>query len=182
MPVRHVFVGGVVVALGLVGSGCGDDGGGDDGDANADDPSGQETNAFDGDAVPDACTLITEEELSDLLESDQGTGQSNSVSPDRSICTFPTGTITAVEIASNYDATRSAIEQQGFPTQDVSGVGNSAFFEDAGGGVAQLVAQGDEVFVAVTYSYSGDTDSAIDTGVEITTVMLETAEEEAIEE
>src|SRR5262245_39114138 len=105
MPVRHVFVGGVVVALGLVGAGCGDDGGTDN--SGADDSSGQESNAFDGDAVPDACTLITEEELSDLLESDQGTGQSSSVSPDRSICTFQTGTITAVEIASNYDATRS---------------------------------------------------------------------------
>ena len=181
MRFRAVGVAGVALSIALFGAACGDDGESAEDDPLADDATGQETDAFDGEAVPDACTLITSEELSEYLESDQGTGQSMSVSPDRSICVFPTGTITAVEIAENYDASRRAIEQQGFTTEDVSGVGNSAFFENAGGGIAQLVAQGDDVFVAVPSSFDGDTSAAIATGTEITTVMLETAESDVVD-
>lgn len=99
--------------------------------------------------VPDACTLITPAELSQFLGttvSDEGTPQS--VSPDRSICIYEGGVITAVEIAANYDGTRERIEAEGRTTTDVAGVGERAFYDDAG----QIVASGETVFVAITAS------------------------------
>src|SRR4029453_108420 len=48
-------------------------------------------------SVPDACTLISSAELGDLLGSDQGNGATQSVTADRSACSFESGTITAAE-------------------------------------------------------------------------------------
>jgi hypothetical protein len=107
---------------------------------------GQTADAPDG--VPDACSLITAARLGELLGSDPGDGQPQSVSPDRSICIYSGGVITAVEVAGNFEASRKIIEDNGSTTTDVPGVGNAAFFDSNG----QLVAKGDRVFVAVTAS------------------------------
>lgn len=104
------------------------------------------TQSYGAEGVPDACTLITPAELSTLMGSEHGTGRPQRVSPDRSTCMYPNGTITAVEIAENYEATRGLIEGQGRKTQDVPGVGKAAFYDEAG----QLVATGERMFVAVT--------------------------------
>jgi hypothetical protein len=105
------------------------------------------TTAGEGDGVPDACGLITAAELSDLLGIETGEGESQGASPDRSICIYPAGVITAIEIADNYQASRDVIEDEGRATEDVPGVGNAAFYDEAG----QVVALGDQYFVAITY-------------------------------
>lgn len=97
-------------------------------------------------AVPDACTLITSAQLSQILGADQGTGQSLGSDPRRSICMYQSGTITAVEVAANYEASLRVIQDQGRKTTDVPGVGTAAFYDEAG----QLVVKGTNVFVAVT--------------------------------
>lgn len=126
-------------------------------------------------SVPDACTLISSAELSDLLGSDQGQGTTHSVTADRSMCFFESGTITAVEIADNYAASRAIIENDPSRTvTDVSGVGQEAFFDDLGG-VAQLVAKGEQYFVAVTFVYDSP-ESGIETGRQIAAKMLAAAE------
>ena len=96
--------------------------------------------------VPDACTLITPADLTAILGTEHGTGEPHSVSPARSVCMYPNGTITAVEIAGDYEASRRIIEENGSKTQDVAGVGKAAFYDPNG----QLIAKGDKVFVAVT--------------------------------
>lgn len=96
--------------------------------------------------VPDACTLISEQELTTLLGEAQGTGKESRVSPDRSTCMYTSGLITAVEIAANYEKSKAIIEQEGRKTTPVTGVGQAAFWDEAG----QLVAKGNQVFVGVT--------------------------------
>ena len=126
-------------------------------------------------SVPDACTLISSPELSELLGGDQGTGSTQSVTADRSVCFFESGTITAVEIAGNYAASRAIIEDDPSRTvTDVSGVGQEAFFDDLGG-VGQLVAKGERYFVAVTFVYDSP-ESGIETGKQIAAKMLAAAE------
>lgn len=120
-------------------------------------------------AVPDACGLITSAELSQFLGmSVTGDGNSQSVGPDRSICIYDGGVITAVELASNYEPSRSRIEAEGRTTTDVPGVGAKAFYDEAG----QLVASGDQVFVAITAS-----GVPVEMMVEAAKVMLENAGE-----
>jgi hypothetical protein len=97
-------------------------------------------------AVPDACALITSAQLAQILGSDPGPGQTGGADPRRSICIYQSGTITAVEVAANYAASRRIIEDMGRKTTDVPGVGTAAFYDEAG----QLVASGRTVFVAVT--------------------------------
>jgi hypothetical protein len=126
-------------------------------------------------SVPDACTLISSAELSDLLGSDQGNGATQSVTADRSACFFESGTITAVEIADNYEPSRAIIQDDPSRTvTDVSGVGQDAFFDDLGG-VAQLVARGERYFVAVTFVYDSP-ETGIETGKKIAAKMLAAAE------
>jgi len=125
--------------------------------------------------VPDACSLISSADLSELLGADQGPGNPQSVSPDRSVCFFEAGTITSIEIAANYQASRDIIEAD--PSRnvtDVSGVGAEAFFDDLGG-VAQLVAKGERYFVGVTFVYETP-ESGIETGKQIVAAMLAAAE------
>ncbi|MCI0688146.1 MAG: hypothetical protein L0Y54_13045 [Sporichthyaceae bacterium] len=125
--------------------------------------------------VPDACTLISSAKLSDLLGSDQGTGQQQSLTPQRSVCMYESGTITAVEIAANYEASRDLIaNDSSHVMSNVGGVGNEAFFDDVGG-VGQLVAKGDRFFVAVTFVYE-HRDSSIETAKQIAAAMLAAAE------
>jgi len=121
------------------------------------------------DRVPDACGLISAEELSTLLGIDTGEGTTQGTSPDRSICIYPVGVITAIEIAENYEASRDLIENEGRETQDVSGVGNAAFYDEAG----QLVALGDRYFVGITAA--GD----VDVLAQVATRLLEGAGESA---
>ncbi|HKA69832.1 MAG TPA: hypothetical protein VKG85_12030 [Actinomycetes bacterium] len=125
--------------------------------------------------VPDACTLISSAELSDLLGSEQGNGSTQSVMADRSVCFYEAGTITAVEIADNYEPSRAIIENDPSRTvTDVTGVGDDAFFDDLGG-VGQLVAKGEHYFVAVTFVYESP-QAGIETGRQIAARMLTAAE------
>jgi hypothetical protein len=108
--------------------------------------------------VPDACSLLTAARLGELLGTDPGQGQSTSVSPKRSVCFYSNGVITAVEIAANYEASRSIIEANGSTTTDIPGVGTGAFFDSNG----QVIAKGERFFVGVTSSVSQEklTDAA----------------------
>ena len=127
-------------------------------------------------SVPDACTLISSAELSDLLGSEQGQGNTQSVTADRSVCFFESGTITAVEIADNYEPSRAIVEDDPSRTvTDVTGVGQDAFFDDLGG-VGQLVAKGKRYFVAVTFVYDSP-QSGIEIGKKVAAKMLAAAAE-----
>jgi hypothetical protein len=119
--------------------------------------------------VPDACGLITTQQLSQLLGQPAGTGTSTSVSPERSVCVYDGGFITAVEVASHYQGSRDSIDEMS-TTTDVPGVGKGAFY-DANG---QLIATGDRVFVAVTAA-----GVAIPQLVEVVKIMLANAGEAA---
>jgi hypothetical protein len=99
----------------------------------------------DAGAVPPACDLVSTEELSAHLGVDVGVGEESSVSPQRSVCFYPTGVITAVEVAENYEASRAVIEEMGSTTEDIPGVGRGAFY-DANG---QVIVLGERYFVAV---------------------------------
>jgi hypothetical protein len=116
-------------------------------------------------AVPDACGLISSSELSELLGIETGEGSAQSGAPERSICIYPAGAITAIEIAGNYQASRDVIENEGRSTEDVPGVGNAAFFDEAG----QLIVLGDRYFVAITAG------AEIDVLVEVARRLLEGA-------
>jgi len=65
--------------------------------------------------------------------------------------------ILAVEIADNYEAAIDIIRDETGEdsVRDVSGVGDAAVWHDAGGGVGQLIAQGDDYFVGVTLPAGG---------------------------
>jgi hypothetical protein len=54
--------------------------------------------------------------------------------------------ITSIEIADNYELSRQIIEDDGRATEDVSGVGIAAFYDEAG----QLIALGDRYFVGIS--------------------------------
>jgi hypothetical protein len=99
-------------------------------------------------STPNACTLLTAQRLAELLGTDPGQGDPQSVSPDRSVCIYANNVITAVEIAANYEASRRLVEENGSTTTDIPGVGSAAFFDSNG----QVVAKGNRYFVAVTFS------------------------------
>lgn len=128
---------------------CGDDAGEDPAENGAVSAPGQTatiTGAGD-DGVPDACSLLTAEQLSAALGTDVGTGAPQSAAPERSICIFASsGLILAVEVAENYARSRELIDEDGRITEDVPGVGNAAFFDPAG----QLIVLGNRYFVGVT--------------------------------
>jgi hypothetical protein len=115
--------------------------------------------------APDACSLIAPEEVEAITGTNPGVG-STSGGEDRSICIYPSGFITAVEIAANFEASRDLIEQQG-PIESVDGVGADAFW-DANG---QLVALGEDFFVGVTMTARNR--AAREQAIRIATVMLE---------
>jgi hypothetical protein len=100
--------------------------------------------------VPDACSLMTSARLTELLGTDAGSGDPQSVSPDRSVCFYSGGVITAVEIAGNYEASRRIIEDNGSTTTDIAGLGTAAYYDSNG----QVIAKGEKVFVGVTASAS----------------------------
>jgi hypothetical protein len=103
------------------------------------------------DGVPDACGLIAEDQLSEILGVPVGAGSGQGASTDRSICIYATsGVITSIEVADNYELSRQIIEDDGRATEDVSGVGTAAFYDEAG----QLIARGDRYFVGI--SAAGD--------------------------
>src|SRR5215207_5268477 len=93
--------------------------------------------------VPDACGLVSEQDLTAALGAPPGEGKAMRVLPDRSTCMYSTGLILAVEVARNYEATKKMIESQGRATTPVSGVGETAYWDPAG----QLVVKGKKVFV-----------------------------------
>jgi len=114
------------------------------GNAGSSAPAGQPDT--DAGGVPDACSLMSAARLGELLAVDPGSGQSQSVSPDRSVCFYDGGVITAVEIAGNYEASRKIIEDNGSTTTDIAGLGTAAFHDSNG----QVIAKGEKFFVGVT--------------------------------
>jgi hypothetical protein len=97
-------------------------------------------------AVPDACALVSEQDLVATLGASPGAGKPMRVSPDRSTCMYPNGLIVAVEVAKNYEGTKKLIESQGRTTSPVAGVGDAAYWDSAG----QLVVKGKKVFIGIT--------------------------------
>jgi len=117
----------------------------------------QTTTAPSVEGVPDACELIDATELSALIGFDVGEGDPGSVSPDRSICIYSGGAITAIEIAANYELSRQLIDDEGRETEDVPGLGSGAFYDPFG----QVVGLGDRYFVAITAGESVEVLTAV---------------------
>lgn len=151
---RLVLASSVLATLSLAGCGGSDD-----------DPSGapeteisvsretvgpETTEAAPTGEVPNPCTLLDNEQLTDLLGADPGEGTVAGPAPDqRKICTFSTGVILAVEIAADWDETLVQLEKHAGKDALVpaAGVGTQAFWQEEG---RQLVALGEHYFVGVT--------------------------------
>lgn len=118
-----------------------------------------------GGEAPDACALISSEQIAGIIGSDPGAGTSAGGGP-RAVCFYETGLITSVETADNYEATKATIEGMR-SIEPVSGVGTEAFWDGAG----QLIALGDGFFVAVTFT-AGDEATLIEQGKRILATML----------
>lgn len=100
--------------------------------------------------VPDPCTLLDTEQLTDLLGADPGEGTVAGPAPDqRKICTFAGGVILAVEVAADWDETLVQIRKNAGNDALVpaSGVGTEAYWQEKG---QQLIALGEHYFVGVT--------------------------------
>ncbi len=117
-------------------------------------------------SVPDACAVMSPGELSDLLGIDIGEGSPMGAASSRSVCFHADGTVTAIEVAANYQLSRDLIDAEGRTTTDIAGIGEAAFFDPAG----QVVALGDRYFVAVTAI--GVTEEAL---AQATAALLEAA-------
>lgn len=107
--------------------------------------------------VPDACALLSSEELTSILGADPGTAVDESFDPkQRRVCTYTSGLILAVEVAENWqgDASFGLIDN---PSLEVDGIGEEAHWQDIGGGVSQLVALGPDYFVALTVNGGQET-------------------------
>ena len=159
----------------IVAAGCGGDTdvqdatGGATGETSAEEPvtgsTGETAEAPASGEAPDACAVISGEEIASITGADPGAGTPGGGGA-RTVCFYETGLITAVEVAGNYEASKAIIEDMR-PIEPVSGVGNEAFWDSA----SQLVALGEEFFVAVTFP-PGDEATLIDQGKQILTVML----------
>ena len=110
--------------------------------------------------------MIEAAELSALIGFDVGEGDPQSFSADRSICIYSSGAITAIEIAENYELSRQLIEEDGRETEEISGLGNGAFFDPYG----QVVVLGDQYFVAISAV------EGVDVLTEVAGALLEAAE------
>lgn len=123
-----------------------------------------------GGEVPDPCSLITAEELGAILGSDPGTGTVQAVVPDqRKVCLYDTGLILAVEVAENWEASIDFLRDSGTGSvTEVSGIGESAIWQDVGGGIGQLLALGPDYFVGVTVVTGGQSASE-----DVAQIMLE---------
>jgi hypothetical protein len=115
--------------------------------------------------VPDACSLISSDEIEAITRTHPGTG-STSGSEERSICIYENGLITAVESAANYEVSKAIIEDER-EIEPVSDVGVEAFWDPAG----QLVARGERYFVGVTIGRTNRT--AQEHAAQIAAVMLQ---------
>ena len=138
--IRRMLVASALLALGLSVGGCADSGGGPNAEAS---PAVSVPGGAGNEGVPDACGLVAREKLQEILGFDPGDPTPNSVSPDRSVCIYSNGVITAVEIAENYEASRDIIESNGSTTTDVAGIGTGAYYDSNG----QLIAKGQRYFV-----------------------------------
>ncbi len=100
--------------------------------------------------VPNPCTLLDTEQLTDLLGTDPGEGTVAGPVPDqRKICTFSSGVILAVEVAADWDQTLAQLEKHAGKDALVpaAGVGTQAYWQEGG---RQLIALGEHYFVGVT--------------------------------
>ena len=108
--------------------------------------------------MPDACALLSSEELTSILGADPGTAVDESFDPEhRRICTYTSGLILAVEVAEKL-AGRRLVRAHRQPVHRSRRVGEEAHWQDIGGGMSQLVALGREYFVALTVN--GDQETA----------------------
>ena len=108
--------------------------------------------------MPDACALLSSEELTSILGADPGTAVDESFDPEhRRICTHTSGLLLAVEVAENWqgDDSFGLIDN---PSVEVDGIGEEAHWQDIGSGMGQLVALGPVYFVALTVN--GDHETA----------------------
>ena len=103
--------------------------------------------------VPDPCALLSQDELAAILGTAPGEGVLTSIYPElRKVCTFPGGTILAIEVGKDYDASVAAVATSGLTgtTTDMNGVGEKASFVKYDIGVSQVFALGGAYFVDVT--------------------------------
>lgn len=126
------------------------------------DPTDEAAEASTAD-VPDPCTLVSSEELSTVLGSEQGAGDLQaSDATVRQVCSYETGTILSVEDAANYEASVAVIRENGAGStiEDVTGIGEAAIWQDFGGAVGQLVVLDGDYFVGVSIP-AGGTDGKV---------------------
>ncbi|MCX6431531.1 MAG: DUF3558 family protein [Actinobacteria bacterium] len=157
-----------LAAAGLILTGCGSSGGSTDAAAPSSAAAAPESPAASAAAsesvpsasaaaptgeVPDPCALLTADEISAITGSDPGTPKPNAVYPDiRKICNFEGGLILAVEVAADYDGSVAMVkgDTNVEDSEDVSGVGDKAFFSTYTFGATQILAVQGDYFIGVT--------------------------------
>lgn len=99
--------------------------------------------------LPDPCSLLDTEQLTDLLGADPGEGTvAGPARAQRRTCTFEAGVVLAVEVATGWDATLARLRSQagGDVLEPAPGIGREAYWQERG---RQVVALGEHYLVGV---------------------------------
>lgn len=137
----------LVAILMLLAVGCGSDSNDND-DNDADNDGTSQTPS--ADEVPDPCDLVDSDDLADILGSSPGASDSMAVVPEeRKVCTYETGILLAVEVASHWESSIKIIREHFGEDALVeeSGLGEEAYWQEVG---SQVLALEDDYFVGVT--------------------------------
>lgn len=99
--------------------------------------------------LPDPCTLLDAEQLADLLGTDLGEGTVAGPAPSRRrTCTFESGVVLAVEVASGWDAALARLRRSGADgLEPAPGIGRAAYWQERG---RQVLALGEDHLVGVS--------------------------------